>query len=32
MVEEHLSGAEIDIVAAREDVLRFCLPALGATR
>ena len=32
IVEEHLSGAEIDIVAAREDVLRFCLPALGATR
>jgi AcrR family transcriptional regulator len=32
MVEEHLSGAEIDIVAARDEVLRFCLPALGATR
>jgi AcrR family transcriptional regulator len=32
MVEEHLSGAGIDAVTAREEVLRFCLPALGATR
>jgi len=32
MVEEHLSGAEIDAVTAREEVLRFCLPALGTTR
>ncbi len=30
LVEEHMSGAEIDIVTAREEVLRFCLPALGA--
>jgi AcrR family transcriptional regulator len=32
MVEEHVSGAAIDAVTAREEVLRFCLPALGATR
>jgi AcrR family transcriptional regulator len=32
MVEEHLSGAAINAVTAREEVLRFCLPALGATR
>ena len=30
VVEEHLSGSEIDIAVAREEVLRFCLPALGA--
>jgi AcrR family transcriptional regulator len=30
LVEEHLSGAETDIVTARDEVLRFCLPALGA--
>ena len=31
LVEEHLSGVEIDAIEAREQVLRFCLPALGAT-
>jgi AcrR family transcriptional regulator len=30
VVEEHLSGAEVDVAAARDEVLRFCLPALGA--
>jgi AcrR family transcriptional regulator len=32
LVEEHLSGVEIDPADARDQVLRFCLPALGATR
>jgi AcrR family transcriptional regulator len=32
LVEEHLSGGDIERGAAREQVLRFCLPALGATR
>jgi AcrR family transcriptional regulator len=32
LVEERLSGATIDVAAAREEVLRFCLPALGAAR
>ncbi len=31
LVEEHMSGVEIDAAGAREQVLRFCLPALGAT-
>jgi AcrR family transcriptional regulator len=31
LVEEHLSGAPIDVADARDQVLRFCLPALGAT-
>jgi AcrR family transcriptional regulator len=31
LVEEHLSGATIEVAAAREEVLRFCLPALGAS-
>jgi AcrR family transcriptional regulator len=31
LVEEHLSGAEIDVTQARNDVIRFCLHALGAT-
>jgi AcrR family transcriptional regulator len=30
LVEEHLSGGEIDVTNAREQVLAFCLPALGA--
>src|SRR5471032_1003150 len=30
LVEEHLSGTEIDATDARDQVLRFCLPALGA--
>jgi AcrR family transcriptional regulator len=30
LVEEHLSGGEIDVTTAREQVLAFCLPALGA--
>ncbi len=30
LVEEHLSGAEIALASARAQVLRFCLPALGA--
>jgi AcrR family transcriptional regulator len=32
LVEERLSGVEIDVADAREEVLRFCLPALGVTR
>lgn len=32
LVEERLSGATIDVVTARDEVLRFCLPALGVTR
>jgi AcrR family transcriptional regulator len=31
LVEEHLSGVAIDASDARNQVLRFCLPALGAT-
>jgi AcrR family transcriptional regulator len=31
LVEERLSGATIEVAAAREEVLRFCLPALGAS-
>jgi len=30
LVEERLSGAALDVAAARDEVLRFCLPALGA--
>jgi AcrR family transcriptional regulator len=29
LVEEHLSGGDVERAAAREQVLRFCLPALG---
>jgi AcrR family transcriptional regulator len=32
LVEERLSGASIDVAEARDEVLRFCLPALGAAR
>ncbi|MDQ1380911.1 MAG: hypothetical protein QOJ71_1630 [Actinomycetota bacterium] len=32
LVEERLSGAAIEVAAARDEVLRFCLPALGAAR
>jgi AcrR family transcriptional regulator len=32
LVEERLSGAAIDVAEARDEVLRFCLPALGAAR
>ena len=32
VVEERLSGADLDIAVARDEVLRFCLPALGAPR
>lgn len=31
LIDEHFSGGTIDITAAREQVLRFVLPALGAT-
>jgi AcrR family transcriptional regulator len=31
LVEERLSGATIEVAAAREEVLRFCLPALGVS-
>jgi AcrR family transcriptional regulator len=31
LVEEHLSGATIDLASARAHVLRFCLPALGVS-
>jgi AcrR family transcriptional regulator len=30
LVEEQLAGAELDITVARDEVLRFCLHALGA--
>jgi AcrR family transcriptional regulator len=32
LVEERLSGAAIDVAESRDEVLRFCLPALGAAR
>jgi AcrR family transcriptional regulator len=32
LVEEHLSGGDIERAAAREQVLGFCLPALGVMR
>jgi AcrR family transcriptional regulator len=32
LVEERLSGAAIDVAEARDEVLRFCLPALGVAR
>jgi AcrR family transcriptional regulator len=32
LVEERLSGATIDVAEARDEVLRFCLLALGAAR
>jgi AcrR family transcriptional regulator len=31
LVEERLSGSPIEVAAAREEVLRFCLPALGVS-
>ena len=32
LVEDRLSGADVDVAGARDEVLRFCLPALGAAR
>jgi AcrR family transcriptional regulator len=31
LVDDHLSGAEMDVATAKAEVLRFCLPALGVT-
>ncbi len=31
LVDEHLSGATVDVASARAAVLRFCLPALGVS-
>jgi AcrR family transcriptional regulator len=31
LVDERLGGAALDVAEARSEILRFCLPALGAT-